>query len=64
MDSLPQKMMLRLKSYELEHSGRLFIKNEAEYRNAAAKFYHLFSMRLEKMLSDCPDADYYSLEGL
>ena len=64
LDSLPQKMMIRLKSYELEHSGRLFIEDVTEYRNAAAKFYHLFSKRLEKMLNDCPDADYYSLEGL
>ena len=64
ISSLPQKLMLRLKAYELEHSGRLFIEDEKEYREAVAKFYHLLSKRLEKMLSECPDADYYSLEGL
>lgn len=64
LDLLPQKLLLRLRACELEQTGVLFIEKEAEYRNEVAKFYHSFSLRLKKMLDECPDADYYSLEGL
>ena len=64
IEKIPYRQLLRLRIYQLKHAGYRFLEESAEYRAETASFYAGFSQRIRIMISQTPDAEYYSLDGL